>query len=65
MDFAMQQEVWTKLPLTDFQRQAILKDLMSESNVPIESDEDIEVAPQKKRKRTLPIERSESSHHMY
>jgi hypothetical protein len=66
MDRSLQELVWSKLPLNEFQRQDLLNDLMTEMHVPTESKEDIELTSQaiKKRKRGSPIEQSESSHHM-
>jgi hypothetical protein len=66
MDKGLQELVWSKLPLNEMQRQDLLHDLMHEINVPMESKQDIEMAPQviKKRKREPTIEQCETSSHM-
>ncbi len=61
----LQELVWSKLPVNEFQRQDLLKDLMTEMHhLPMESNEDLEMTSQviKKRKRT--IEQSESPNHI-
>jgi hypothetical protein len=67
MDHAFQQEVWSKLPLNEYQRQDLLNNLIAELAMD-ESSEDIQSVlqetPQKKRKRGPPIEQSESPNHM-
>jgi hypothetical protein len=64
MDRQLQQLVWSKLPLNEFQRQDLLNDLISDVHVPMESKEDIEVTSQaiKKRKRGLNEQSGTSSH---
>jgi hypothetical protein len=55
MDFAMQQEVWSKLPLNEFQRRDMLSKLIQEMTTMDDTSEDtksaLEETPQKKRKR--------------
>jgi hypothetical protein len=68
MDFAMQQEVWAKLPLNDFQRRDMLSNLIQEMTTMDESSGDtksaLEETPQKKRKRAPPNEQCENLHRM-
>jgi hypothetical protein len=66
MDRSLQELVWSKLPLNEFQRQDLLNDLATEMHAPMESKEDLEMTSQviKKRKRGHAIEQSESSNHM-
>ena len=65
MDRGLQEMVWSKLPLNEFQRQDLLNDVMSEIHVPMESKEEIEMTSQviKKRKRGPPIEQYENQDH--
>jgi hypothetical protein len=65
MDRGLQELVWSKLPLNEFQRQDLLNDLMHEMDSPMESKEDIEMTSKviKKRKRTN--EQSETSSHTH
>jgi hypothetical protein len=55
MDYAMQQEVWAKLPLNEMQRQDLLSNLIQEMTTMDDTSEDtksaLEETPQKKRKR--------------
>jgi hypothetical protein len=61
MDRALQQLVWSKLPLNDIQRNDMLNDLAA---LPVEAQDDIESTShvQKKRKRHS-IEQSENQDH--
>jgi hypothetical protein len=43
MDRGLQEMVWSKLPLNEFQRQDLLNDLMAEMDSPMESAEDLKV----------------------
>jgi hypothetical protein len=64
MDFAMQQEVWSRLPLNEVQRQDMLSNLIQEMATREDIKPNLEGTPQKKRKRGPPIEQSESPNHM-
>jgi spore germination protein YaaH len=54
MDHAFQQEVWSTLPLNEYQRQDLLNNLIAELVMDESSEDvkrDLEETPQKKRKR--------------
>jgi hypothetical protein len=65
MNRFMQELVWSRLPLNEFQRQDLLNNLLTEMHLPVESNEDLEMTSQviKKRKRGHAIEQSETSSH--
>ena len=55
MDFAMQQEVWSRLPLNDDQRNDMLRNLIADLQVDSETKSDPDKASEghKKRKRSI------------
>jgi hypothetical protein len=63
MDFVMQQEVWSRLPLNEFQRRDMLSNLIQEMTTPEDTKSALEETPQKKRKRGPPNEQSENPGH--
>jgi hypothetical protein len=64
MDNALQELVWAKLPLNEFQRQDMLKNLIQELAMDKSASEvkqNLEKVPQKKRRRAT--EQCESQNH--
>jgi hypothetical protein len=67
MDYEMQQEVWNKLPLNEYQRNDMLQSLLTEvepTQDEIDAVSDEPSQQPKKRKRQF-SERCESPNHMY